>query len=91
MRIRAEGTHKPRALRVGDVLHDHGPTGPANAKQNLRRRSELGPNLDYRLGYRLCSRLQQPASQRAAEPTSALAPFAASCAVLFAEMFWWLS
>src|SRR5271154_3763317 len=35
MRNRAEGTHKPRALGVGYLFNNHGPSRSANTQQNL--------------------------------------------------------
>src|SRR5215831_6926088 len=54
MRKRAEGAHNAGALRIRNLFHNHGPSWAAQAKQNLRRRSE--PRGDFRR--RLCRRLR---------------------------------
>src|SRR6185312_10846483 len=40
MRNRAKRAHKPSALRVRNLVHNHGPAGAAQAIKNLRRGSE---------------------------------------------------
>jgi hypothetical protein len=67
MRFRAEGTHKPRPLRVRNIFHDHGPASLANAKQNLGRRPELRHNFCYRL----CDWLRRTPRGRLARPRGA--------------------
>jgi hypothetical protein len=57
MRHRTERANKPRALRVLNRIHNHGPSRTAQAEQNLRRRREPRRNLYHRLRGRFYCRL----------------------------------
>src|SRR5690348_5345396 len=60
MRNRAEGTNKPRPLRVRNLFYRYGPTGPAQPKHYLGRWRELRNNFSLRLQSAASRRLPRP-------------------------------